>query len=89
MYKLTKQNIRYGVGGYGAPVLIRDTDSGPYDRNSILPFTANSTAFAFVDRHYRGKTLASDPGLTVDQGADFKEYCSEYLTARRSIPQPR
>lgn len=82
MYKLTKQNIRYGYGNTTAPVLIGDGGSGPWDRNSILPQTAGSTASGFVWRHLLDEPLRSDPGLEVDPGADKVAFCWEYLMER-------
>ena len=81
-YKLTKQSVRYGFGNTSAPVLIGDGGSGPWDRNSILPQTADSTASAYVWRALLSEPLRSDPDLEVDGDADKVAFCWEYLTER-------
>ena len=80
MYKLTKRHVRYT--NQSAPVLIRDADSGPYDRNCRLPFTNDSIASAFVQRHLLGETLPTDPSLKADENASLETYAWEFLTER-------
>ena len=78
-FKLTKKN--YLQPRPDIIILVGDTNSGPFDRNAVLPHT-NTVARDWIMRCLLGEVTADDPSLELDEGADKDEYCWEYLMWR-------